>query len=81
MSRPIPHHVWRHAVTGRTASVRGAAPWSSEADKPNWTREPAGWTVEHPDGTTGLCRMPFTTEAEAQAWCDQNPAFPGLRQN
>ncbi|UTC28516.1 hypothetical protein GURKE_05140 [Brevundimonas phage vB_BpoS-Gurke] len=78
MSRPIEHFVWRHAVTGRTASIRGAAPWTSEADRPHWTREAAGWTVEHPDGTTGLARPPLATEAEAQAWCDANPNFPGM---
>lgn len=39
-----------------------------------------GFTIEHPDGTVGLGRGAFTTKAEAQAWVDANPRFPGMNQ-
>jgi hypothetical protein len=79
-SRPIEAKRWRH-TSGRAASVYGACPWTSEADEPNWEIETAGWTVQHPDGTTGIGRVPFATREEAQAWCDANPRFPGMRQD
>lgn len=39
-----------------------------------------GYTINHPDGTNGLGRAPFETEAEAQAWVDAHPNFPGMSQ-
>jgi hypothetical protein len=69
---------WRH-ISGRTASVYGACPWTSEADEPNWRIESAGWTVQHPDGTTGIGRVPFATKEEADAWIAAHPRFPGMR--
>lgn len=75
----IPSRRWRH-TSGRTASPYGAAPYVSDADKADWTLETVGWTVRHPDGTIGLARPPFGSEAEAQAWVDANPTFPGMSQ-
>jgi len=40
----VPYHVWVHQPTGRQASIHGAAPWTSETDKKNWTRKRRGWT-------------------------------------
>lgn len=39
-----------------------------------------GYTIAHPDGTYGLGRQPFETEAEAQAWVNAHPNFPGMNQ-
>jgi hypothetical protein len=76
-STPIEARAWRHS-SGKTASLYGAVPWLSEADRPNWTVETTGWTVKHRDGTVGLGRKPFITREEAQAWCDANPRFSGM---
>ena len=79
MSRVIEHMVWKH-TTGRTASTRGACPWTRESEKDDWAMVPAGFTVLHPDGTTGLGCPPFLTRAGAQDWCDKNPNFKGMSQ-
>ena len=76
----IPSIRYRHKPTGRTASIGGAAPWTSEADRGNWLTETVGFTIRHPDGTTGLGRPPFATHDEAQAWVDAHPNFPGMSQ-
>lgn len=80
VSKVIPARVWRH-VYGRTASIRGAAPWHNHKDRCDWTTEVIGWTVQHSDGTTGLGRPPFATREEAQAWCDAHPSFRGMSQD
>lgn len=67
-------------TSGRRASPYGSAPWLSEAEKAEWTLVTQGWTVQHPDGTIGLTRAPFATKAEAQAWVDAHPHFPGMNQ-
>lgn len=72
MSKPIPHRVWKSGE--RTFSI--ATSWKP-ADA---VLVDAGWTVLHPDGTSGLGRLPFATQAEAQAWCDAHPTFPGMSQ-
>lgn len=71
---------WIH-TSGRTASPYGSAPWTSEADRPNWSIEVQGYTIQHPDGTIGIGRKPFETRAEAQAWIDRNPNFRGMQQD
>lgn len=40
----------------------------------------SGWTLLHPDGTTGLGRPPFATREDAQEWADLHPNFPGMTQ-
>ena len=57
---------WVNSQTGRMASVYGAVPWTSAADKPNWTVETVGYTWRCKDGTVGLGRCPVSTYAEAQ---------------
>ena len=60
----IPSQRYRH-ISGRTASIYGACPWTSQADKANWTLETSGWTWEMDNGTIGLGRVPAKTRAEA----------------
>jgi hypothetical protein len=72
MSHPIPARHYHDPVSGTNFS-----PFTS------WKPDTAvlvtvGWTVSHDDGTTGLGRKPFATQAEAQAWCDANPRFRGM---
>jgi hypothetical protein len=67
----IESRAWRH-VSGATASIYGAAPWTTAADKDNWTIEARGWTVRNPHtGQVGACRQPFATRDEAQAYADR----------
>lgn len=66
---------------GRTASISGAVPWTSEADAANWSTVQVGFTIRHPDGTTGIGKPPFETFDAAQAWCDAHPNFSGMRQD
>ncbi|USN15903.1 hypothetical protein PAPPERLAPAPP_01610 [Brevundimonas phage vB_BpoS-Papperlapapp] len=80
MGEVIPHRVWRNTRTERTAGVFGAVPWVSDAEKHEWELVTVGWTVRHPDGTTGVGRFAFQTKDEAQAWVDKNPNFPGMSQ-
>ncbi len=74
MGEVIPYRRWRHP-DGRTASLTGAHPGAG------FRVEESGWTIRHPDGTTGLARMPFESQAEAQAWVDRNPNFKGMSQD
>ena len=62
---------------GRTASIRGAAPWTSEADAANWSTVQVGFTIRHPDGTTGIGKPPFETREAAQKWANEHPKFRG----
>ena len=65
----IPARKWRNSATGATASLYGAAPYVSEADKADWTVETVGWTIRNNrDGTIGIGRSPFVTKEEADAY-------------
>lgn len=77
----IPSRQWRH-TSGRTASIYGSTPWTSEADKASWTIVDRGWTVQNPDGTIGCGKPPCATKEEAQALADRLNAirFPGMSQ-
>lgn len=68
----IPYRFNRHP-DGRTASLFGASPGAG------FVIVSQGFTVRHPDGTTGLGRPPFATREEAQAWVDAHPTFSGMR--
>lgn len=80
MGEVIEARIWRHK-DGRTASTRGAAPWLSESDRSSWNLEVTGYTIKHPDGTTGLGRPPFPSKEAAQAWVDAHPNFKGMQQD
>jgi hypothetical protein len=79
--KAVPAICWFH-VSGRRASSGGAAPWHTEAERREWTlqTDPAivGWTIQHDDGTRGIGRVPFRTEAEALAWMAAHPRFSGM---
>ena len=67
----IESKVWRHAITGRTASIYGASPWFYIADRPNWSIVSRGWTVrDNVNNTVGIGRPPWANRDEAQAWAD-----------
>lgn len=55
---------------GRTASLYGACPWTSDAEKSQWTLETVGWTWRMSNGTIGLGRVPAKTYEEAVAIMD-----------
>ena len=61
----IPARRWRNSTTGQAASLYGAQPWTSLADKANWSVETSGWTWRNDNGTIGLGRMPANTYDEA----------------
>lgn len=66
----IPARRWRH-VDGRTASLYGSCPWTSAADKANWTMVDDGYTWRRADGTVGIGRRPASTMEEAKAVMDR----------
>lgn len=75
----IPARRWRNTKTKATASVYGAVPWFTEAAKADWEIESTGFTIKWPDGTVGLGRPPFATEAEAAAALARMPkGFTGM---
>jgi len=62
---------WK-ATDGRTASIFGSLPWTTEADRANWSIVVDGYTVrDHLRNTVGLGRRPFETQAEAQVVADK----------
>jgi len=64
----IPSRVWQ-GPNGRTVSPYGAAPWTSEAEKPLWKLVEVGFTVrDRVNGTVGIGRRPWATKGEADAW-------------
>lgn len=73
MPQVIPARVWFNILTGATASVRGAVPYLSDAQKDDWVIKTVGYSIQNDDGTIGQGRRPYATEAEAQAAIDANP--------
>jgi len=67
----IPCRYWMNHVTGASASLFGAAPWSSEADRPEWSVVEDGftWRVTSRSGSVriGLGRRPVETREEAES--------------
>ena len=63
----IPAKRWVH-TDGRTASIYGACPYVSDADKASWTMQSVGFTIrDNKTNTVGLGRTPFASIADAQA--------------
>lgn len=60
----IPSTRYRNTVTGRSASIYGACPWSSK-DEADWMVETSGFTWRCANGTIGLGRVPAATREEA----------------
>lgn len=66
---------WKNHVTGNTASIYGAVPWTRSADKDSWSIETVGWTVRNTQtNTVGVGRVPWKTHTEAQQWADTENA-------
>jgi len=69
---------WKNTKTGQTASIYGACPWTSDADKVNWTKELVGWTWEDTkNGTIGIGRRPVATLEEAEEVANKLNGGPG----
>jgi len=70
----IPYRVWVRD-DGRKASIYGAVPWTSQADKARWEMREYGFTVRNPvTGEVGACRPPFTTMEEAEMYVSKYDA-------
>lgn len=68
----IPHTFHRHRITGCKASIYGAHPAVSLADRANWETVTDGFTwSDSVTNTVGLCRAPMADRAEAQALADR----------
>ena len=69
--RIIPARHWLHPISGFRASIYGAIPWTTEAERSDWRIVERGYTWEVVDTfgstTVGLGRKPAATLAEAQA--------------
>lgn len=71
----IPNRFYHHPVTGQRVGLHTShVPAGCELVT-------EGFTIRHPDGTTGLGRGAFDTAEEAQAWVDAHPRFPGMSQH
>jgi hypothetical protein len=63
----ISRKMWKNSKTGRTASLRGAVPFTDSQSQRDWSVEQFGYTVQvNRDGltTTGLCYLPFNASKE-----------------
>jgi len=57
---------------GARASVYGAQPWTSEAERPRWRVVQEGWTVRNPlTGEVGVGRPPCATRELAEALAER----------
>jgi hypothetical protein len=64
-------HVYFKRDDGRTASIHGALPWHTEAERGRWRTVEEGFTVYNPlTNQYGTGREPFATEEAAQRYCD-----------
>ena len=63
----IPAKRWVH-TDGRTASIYGAVPYTSEAEQASWSIQSVGFTIrDNKTNTVGLGRKPFASMDDAQA--------------
>jgi hypothetical protein len=69
----VPAKYWKNKVTGSTASVHGAAPYTSDKDKENWEPVDGGWSVyDSRTNTYGTGRRPWKTRKEVVEWVNQS---------
>lgn len=62
--------VWQRD-DGRTRSIYGACPWTSERERARWKTISQGWTVQDArNGTVGCGWSPWQTREEAQGYAD-----------
>lgn len=67
----VESRVWKRD-DGAKASIYGACPWASDAEKPRWQVVGQGWTLRNlRSGTVGTGRVPYATREEAQRACDE----------
>ena len=67
----VEYAVWKH-VSGKRASIHGAVPYLSAADKTNWEVVKDGFTLYNSHSNTYGCgRPPCKTREEAQALADK----------
>lgn len=65
----IEARIHRHIATGRTASIYGAVPWRSNAERAEWEIVSNGFSFRRPDGTVFRNRYHATREdAQRQIW-------------
>jgi hypothetical protein len=66
---------WKHKLTGATASLYGAVPWSgAKGDKKeDWELVSTGWTIRWADGTIGRMdgKPPFHSKGEGEAYLEK----------
>ena len=62
------------AFPDRKVSTGGAMPQGE-----GWVVTPNGYSIGWDDGTRGICKPPFKTQAEAQAWADEYNAERNAR--
>lgn len=66
----VPHRIWKH-TDGRTVSIFGAVPYTNNNEDRAWAVVAAGFTVYNSQANTyGIGRAPFESQAEGQAWLD-----------
>ena len=72
MYEVIESKAWKHK-DGNTASIYGAVPYLSDAEKQNWKIETLGFTVRNnKTNSVGIGRKPWATKAEAEAWINSH---------
>lgn len=65
----VSSRVWVNKLTGSTASIYGAAPWTGASGntRADWTVETRGFTWAMSNGTIGFGRKAAATREEAEA--------------
>ena len=64
----VPYAHWL-SDDGRKASIHGAVPWRSNAEKAHWKVVESGFTIYNKhENTYGMGRPPFKTHSEAEAY-------------
>lgn len=75
MYEVIESKCWQHIISGATASIYGALPWTRDSDRDDWEKVQQGWTVRNTStGIVGVGRVPWTTLTAANLWCDAENA-------
>lgn len=65
---------------GKTASIYGAVPWQSDAERDRWSIVNKGYTVQNPlTGQIGIGAKPWATREEAEAYANMHrPSSIGI---
>ncbi len=70
----IPSKVWKHKITGSTASIYGACPasYAPGDTAQDWEIVQVGWTVRNDNGTIGVGKRPWPTKEAAELYLKMN---------